>query len=804
MLFAAVIVTGLHGQEPEFAWRYTTPEAQGIDAAVLAPLFAQVQRDRVALHGFVLVRHDRIVSEAYGYPYTADTRHALYSVSKSFTAALLGIAIDQGLFTGVDERVQDIFEGVTSQAPAERMGRMRLKHLLAMSSGHATDTTNRITYSYDWAKTFMELPVEAEPGSIFVYNSGASYMLAAAIQRRARTTALAFAQENLFGPLGITNYTWDTSPTNVICGGWGLSLRPLDLARFGLMYLRRGQWNGRQVVPAWWVDECATKHSDNGTGGFWGSGYGYQFWLNDFGGYRADGAFAQYIFILPDYDAVAVFTCNLTSDTELPGRLMRQHVLPAMRSAEPLPANPRGVALLANAADALGRNPAAAALPPTFTTLPANQTVTEGAAVTFTATAAGRPAPALQWYHDEMPIGGATAETLRIPAARAADAGEYHVVLRNSTGAVASAPVALTVLAAPAIVQSPRACVAAEGGEAVFQVGATGDHLTYAWQHDGVAVEGVNASTLRLAGVTTAQAGTYRAVVTNASGRAESAPATLTVAAADPVARLVNLSARASARADDETLITGFVIGGGQPSAGLPVLLRGVGPSLVDYGVEGVLADPTAALFIDGMRAAGCSDWRGDPALQAAAQCAGAAPIGGLSADAVLQRVLPAGRYTMHVTSSLPDRDGVALAECFDASGGAAAGSPRLVNLSARARAGAGDQALIGGFVIAGRGSLRVLVRGIGPALRDSNVSGVLGDPELRLFKAGVEIAHNDDWAGRAELAQAFAEVGAFALPSDSKDAALLVTLPAGIYTAHVTGKSDTAGVALVEVYALP
>jgi hypothetical protein len=246
------------------------------------------------------------------------------------------------------------------------------------------------------------------------------------------------------------------------------------------------------------------------------------------------------------------------------------------------------------------------------------------------------------------------------------------------------------------------------------------------------------------------------------------------------------------------------VINGENPAAGLPVLLRGVGPGLTGYGVADALKDPSARLFQNGAIVGSNGDWKGEASLQAAAERAGAATLAGTSADAAMQLTLRPGVYSMHVGSSLPDRTGVALAECYDASGETAVGGARLVNLSARATAAAGDDVLIGGFVIAGRGTLRVLIRGIGPTLGGSGVAGALADPELRLFHDGQVIASNDDWAGDATLKAAFVSTGAVGLADDSKDAALVVDLPAGVYSAHVSGKGGAAGVALVEIYAVP
>lgn len=802
ILAGLIIAVGAVSAQTPFEWQYSTPEEQGVDSRALARLCAQLQRDRVNLHGLVLIRHDRIIAEAYVYPYTAATRHTMYSVSKSFTSSLVGIAIGQGLISSVDEHVADIFSGVTDRALAPNMSRMTLRHLLTMASGHAADTTNRITSTTNWERTFMELPVEDEPGSRFVYNSGASYMLAAAVQLKVGMTARAFADRYLFGPLGITDYTWDSSPSGIVCGGWGLSLRPLDMARFGLMYLHHGRWQGVQVVPENWVSEASRPQMNNGTSGFWGSGYGYQFWINDFGGFRADGAFAQYIFILPEHDLVAVFTNNLSSDTELPGRLLRQYVLPAL-AATPLPENPRGEALLSRVAGVVGAAPGGASSP-TFLQLPEAQSVSAGEPATFTVTVAGAPAPFCQWYKDELPIAGATATTLRLPQVTAADAGEYAVVLRNATGATASYPVTLTVLAAPRILRSPASLAVGAGGTAVFSVQAAGDGLGYEWQRNGVLVPNATSDSLIVANATAADAGTFTVTVHNDRGRVVSEPARLTVGAPDQSARLMNLSVRARAGSGDNTLIVGLVIAGGGDGNALPVLLRGIGPSLRPLQLPDALADPAIVLYERGTPVASNADWRGATVLAGAMERAGAFAISHRSADAVLHAALRPRAYTMHVISSLPDRSGVALAECYDASGVTTVGAPRLVNVSARSQVGTGDDELIAGFVVDGTGRQRVLIRGIGPALGPQGVSGTLADPELQLFSRSVPIAANDEWGGAAELRAAFAQTGAFELPADSRDAALVAELPAGVYSAHVRGKAGATGVAMVEVYALP
>ncbi len=275
---------------------------------------------------------------------------------------------------------------------------------------------------------------------------------------------------------------------------------------------------------------------------------------------------------------------------------------------------------------------------------------------------------------------------------------------------------------------------------------------------------------------------------------------------------LVNLSVRTGAGTGDSTLIVGFVIGGAGTTGTAPLLIRGVGPTLANYGVPGVLADPSLALFISGGTSpiASNDNWGGDAAVAAVGNAVGAFPLASAaSKDAALALPLAGGVYSAQITGS-GGTSGIALAEIYDASGSTfTATTPRLINVSARAQVGTGSGVLIAGFVIDGNSPCTVLIRGVGPTLANYGVSGVLADPQLSLTQtvngSTVTVASNDNWSGDASISAAASSVGAFALASaSSKDAALLVTLPPGIYSAQVSGVGGTTGVALVEVYEVP
>ncbi len=267
--------------------------------------------------------------------------------------------------------------------------------------------------------------------------------------------------------------------------------------------------------------------------------------------------------------------------------------------------------------------------------------------------------------------------------------------------------------------------------------------------------------------------------------------------------RLANLSVRTQAGTGDATLIAGFALGAGTtPAATKPLLVRAIGPALGSFGVTGTLADPAVELApLGAARLATNDNWSGTTALKNAFAAVGAFPLADdTSGDAALLVAPSTGAYTATVSGGA----GLALVEIYDAGPGLA---PRLTNLSARTLVGTGADALIAGFVVDGTLPKRLLIRAVGPTLGAFGVGGTLADPALTLRPLGSEniVATNDDWRGTPALKAAFTSVGAFALATDnSRDAALAIELAPGAYTATVSGKQNTTGVALVEVYELP
>jgi hypothetical protein len=298
-------------------------------------------------------------------------------------------------------------------------------------------------------------------------------------------------------------------------------------------------------------------------------------------------------------------------------------------------------------------------------------------------------------------------------------------------------------------------------------------------------------STYTIPVVTIATAGSYYCVVSNAVSSITTASAQVAL----NTTHLQNLSARSIVGTSN--LSVGFVSAG---SAAKSILLRGDGPSLANYGVTGVLANPVLTLYnSSGISLASNSAWGGSSTLSTIFTQVGAFPLTATSNDAVLNQSLTSGTYSAIVTGA-NSSTGAAMVEIYDADPTGA--TSRLVNISARGTVGTGTSIMTGGFVITGNSTETILIRAVGPTLSNYNVTGVLAQPTLTVYNAsGTSVATNTIWGGGSTLSSVMTQVGAFALPSTSADSAVLVTLPAGAYTVQVSGVNGTTGNALVEIY---
>jgi hypothetical protein len=434
---------------------------------------------------------------------------------------------------------------------------------------------------------------------------------------------------------------------------------------------------------------------------------------------------------------------------------------------------------------------------PLITTQPADVTVVAGSALTLAVVATARPAPAYQWEKDGVALSGASSAAFTLPAAGAADAGLYRVRVANSLGSVVSSAARVTVHVPPEIVVPPSARTVIAGESVTFAVEASGlPPPVYQWRKDGGIIPGATGPSYTVGAAQPEDAGSYSVVVTNVAGSVTSRAVSLDVR----FSRIVNLSTRGFIPAGD-ALTTGFVIRG---SGAKQLVIRGIGPGLRAFGLEGVIDEAWLEVVPDGPASAALpgDDWSAGKSLAEAFARVGAFPLPDASRDAALTPILQPRAYTVRTTAGNA-QPGIALAEIYDADPLDAAA--RLINASTLGFAGTGESALMPGIVIRGSAPKRLLLRAIGPGLARFGVAGVLANPRLLVIPSGTAdpVAGNDDWGGAPELRAAFERAGAFALEDGSRDAAVAVTLPPGAYSVVVAGADGGTGRTLVEIYDL-
>jgi CubicO group peptidase (beta-lactamase class C family) len=336
----------------------SSPEAEGISSRAIMDFIEAAEKEQPdALHSMMIVRHGKIVAEGWWDPYNPESPHLLYSLSKSFTSTAIGLAVEEGLIS-LDDQVISFFPEKVPEDPSENLKAMRIKDLLRMTTGHRTDSYRRIMDHPDgWVAGFLSLPVEHKPGSIFIYNTGATYMLSAILQNVTGQTLTDFLQPRLFDPLEISKPFWQSDPAGINLGGTGLFVRILDIAKLGQLYLQKGSWKGQQILSEDWVEQATSLQTSNGSNpeSDWDQGYGYQFWRCRHNLYRGDGAFGQYCIVMPEQDAVVAITSG-SNDMQGIMNLVWDHLLPAMGD-EPLPEDEETLALLNSRLESLALAP---------------------------------------------------------------------------------------------------------------------------------------------------------------------------------------------------------------------------------------------------------------------------------------------------------------------------------------------------------------------------------------------------------------------------------------------------------------
>ena len=326
-----------------------TPESQGVDSTSILAFVNELDQTINEVHSLMLLRHGQVIAEGWWSPYAPHLPHMLFSLSKSFTSTAVGLAIAEGRLS-LDDPVFSFFPGETPKKASDNLKAMRVRQLLCMSTGHDQDTLGPLMQRrpHNWVKAILALPVKHKPGTHFVYNTGATYLLSAIIQKVSGEKLIDYLQPRLFAPLGIQNATWETCPLGINTGGYGLSVKTEDIARLGQLYLDKGRWQGVQVLPEAWVAEATARQVSNGSNpeSDWEQGYAYQFWRCRHNIYRGDGAFGQYCIVMPAQDAVLAITAGV-EDMQPVLNVVWKHMLPAMRPA-PLPADAKKQAALAH------------------------------------------------------------------------------------------------------------------------------------------------------------------------------------------------------------------------------------------------------------------------------------------------------------------------------------------------------------------------------------------------------------------------------------------------------------------------
>ena len=307
----------------------STPEEGGLSSRALLDFLDAAESAGIELHSVMVVKRGKLAASMHFAPHTPKTPHICYSMSKPFTSMAAGFAVSEGLLS-LDDRVIDVLADKAPEAPDPWLSQVTLRHLLCMGSGlsQKSDNLEHIFHpdakpEEDWAKAALACGCDAEPGSIFRYNSHGSYLISCMVQKAAGMNIRDYLIPRLFEPLGIEPPRWDMSSQGICCGGWGMYLPCEDMAKFGVCLLHKGMWNGRQVIPADWLEAASQAHIRTDSvprHREWAQGYGYHLWVSTGGRFRGDGSEGQFCIVSPKQDMIIAATArteNLTGEHDL-------------------------------------------------------------------------------------------------------------------------------------------------------------------------------------------------------------------------------------------------------------------------------------------------------------------------------------------------------------------------------------------------------------------------------------------------------------------------------------------------------
>jgi len=331
-------------------WETSSLNEEGIDSEKINELMHKIiNRNIKNIHSVLLVKNGKLVLEEYFYGYNKDTKHQMRSATKSVVSILIGLAIDQNNLQDVDMMVYEFFPEYKGTKWIDQQYEITLKHLLTMTAGLEWDEWSYPDYdersSYyktfhgtdNWVKPIFNLNLIKPPSEQFTYNSTLTHLLGEITKKATGTQTDKFAEEYLFTPLGISDYSWPRHPDGSLWAAGGLSLKPRDMAKIGYLFLRNGKWNGKKIVSPDWISESTRAHVK---AYFGGSKYGYQWWCGNtvignqtIHTYYASGRGGQYIFVIPILDLVVVFTSQVLNNSPegifRPQVMMAEYIIPA-------------------------------------------------------------------------------------------------------------------------------------------------------------------------------------------------------------------------------------------------------------------------------------------------------------------------------------------------------------------------------------------------------------------------------------------------------------------------------------------
>ncbi len=358
LLSLSVLNLSLAGQGPGNLAR-SIPELEGVSSAGIVDFLNAIDTGRQEIHSFMFIRHGKVIAEGWWAPYGPDLKHLMYSASKTFPATGIGLAVSENRLKLTD-KVISFFPYSLPDTIGKNMKELTVRDLLTMSVGQDPAGMGGGSED-DWITTFIGNEPVHKPGTVFLYNNMATFMLSAIVQQVTGQTLFDYLKPRIFDPLSIRGIDWDRNPQGINLGMIGLRLHTEDMARFGQLLMQNGKWNNRQLIPEAWVKEATSFKIDSSDPSNktpkdkndWAQGYCYQMWRGRNNSVRLDGMAGQFVVLFPDKDAIVVLTAN-ARNTQEELNLVHNYLVPAIKSAKAIPEDPAKYAELQKKQMSLG------------------------------------------------------------------------------------------------------------------------------------------------------------------------------------------------------------------------------------------------------------------------------------------------------------------------------------------------------------------------------------------------------------------------------------------------------------------